>query len=471
MSKLVTAFGKVRKIWKFMRMKEYDEVMAHQREQLEKLIESARTSSPFYQQLYSHLPEPITDFQQLPPVTKLQLMANFDDWATDRAVTRVSANAFMADKTLVGEPYLGKYLICSSSGSSGHRGIFVFGGSESLYRWRTVLQAGMLSWKNLFKKIRWLNISATGDHFGSCASFTRLEKVRKRSPFMRMAFEGIRTISTTMPLNEMVEEINRYQPTLVFGYSTVIASLAQEQIAGRLHIKPSIVSMGGEWISDTDRQQITTAFHCMVRDAYSSAECPSIAHSCEHGWLHVCSERTIVEPVDENYQPVPPGVQSYTVLITDLVNRVQPIIRYDQGDSVTLRPDPCPCGNPFPAIRVMGRKNDMLRMHTADGTLKQLSPMTFYVLLDLIPGLRRWQVIQNGPLSIRLRIETASPEIDAQTWEKVYQRVKDYFVHQDLPAVTVERAPEPPMQDPATGKFYHVRVKFEQEELRSLQEA
>ncbi|MEO7019269.1 MAG: phenylacetate--CoA ligase family protein, partial [Ktedonobacteraceae bacterium] len=322
---------------------------------------------------------------------------------------------------------------------------------------------------NVFKKVRWLNISATGDHFGSCASFTRLENVRKRSPFMRMAFDEIRTVSVTTPLPELVEEVNRFQPSLLFGYSTVIVSLAQEQIAGHLHIKPSIVSMGGEWISDTDRQQIATAFHCMVRDAYSSVECAAIANSCEQGWLHVCSERTIVEPVDENYQPVPPGEQSYTVLITDLIGHVQPVIRYDQGDSVTLRPDPCPCGNPFPAIRVMGRKNDMLRMRSADGSLKQLSPMTFYVLLDMISGLRRWQVIQNGPLSVRLRIETTSPEIDAQIWEIVYQRVTDYFVRQGLPAVTVERASELPMQDPKTGKFYQVRVKFEHEELPSPQ--
>lgn len=470
MSKLITTLGKMKRVWKILRMKKYDEVMAHQRELLEKLITCARTSSPFYQRLYSNLPDSVVDLQQLPPVTKLELMENFDDWTTDRAITRKSAGAFMADKTLVGEPFLGKYLICSSSGSTGNRGIFVFGiGSESLYRWRTVLQAGMISWRNLFKKIRWLNISATGDHFGSCASFTRLENVRKRSPFMRMAFESIRTISTTTPLSEMVDEINRFQPTLIFGYSTVIASLAQEQIAGRLHVKPDIVSTGGEWISEADHQLIATAFHCMVRDAYSSAECPSIAHSCSQGWLHVCSERTIVEPVDEKYQPVAPGQQSYTVLITDLINLVQPIIRYDQGDSVTLRPDPCPCGNPFPAIRVMGRKNDMLRMYTADGILKQLSPMTFYVLLDLTPGLRRWQVIQTAPLTVSLRIEPVFPENDAQVWEAVYQRVKNYFVRQGLPEVKVERAPELPMVNPATGKFYHVRVNFEQEERRSLQ--
>lgn len=472
MSKPATIFGRLHKLWTFMHMKEYDEVMAHQRELLSNLIESARSSSPFYQRLYSHLPAGHLELQQLPPVTKPDLMDHFDDWATDRQITREKAEAFLADKTLVGEPFLDKYLICKSSGTSGLQGILVYGSEpESLYRWRSVLQSGMLSWKNLFKKIRWLNISATGDHFGSCSSFIRLENIRKRNPFMRMFFSGISTISVTLPLPEMVEEINRFRPTLLFGYSTVIVSLAQEQLAGRLHIKPGIVSMGGEWISDADRKLISTAFHCMIRDAYSSVECAAIANSCEHGWLHVCSERAIVEPVDENYQPVPPGKQSYTSLVTDLIGNVQPIIRYDQGDSITLRPDSCPCGNPFPAIRVMGRKNDMLRMRTADGEQKLLSPMTFYILLDMIPTLRRWQVIQKGPSTISLRIEPISPEVEAQTWQVVYQRVKDYFTNQKLPEVTIVRAPEPPMLDPKTGKFYQVRVRFEQEEQPSLKEA
>jgi hypothetical protein len=46
--------------------------------------------------------------------------------------------------------------------------------------------------------------------------------------------------------------------------------------------------------------------------------------------------------------------------MTDLANQVQPIIRYDQGDSVPLRPDAYPCGSTLPAIRVVGRTNDTL---------------------------------------------------------------------------------------------------------------
>lgn len=85
------------------------------------------------------------------------------------------------------------------------------------------------------------------------------------------------------------------------------------------------------------------------------------------GWLHVNVDWVVFEPVDADYRPVAPGEQSHTVLISNLANRVQPILRYDLGDSVLERPDPCPCGNPFPAIRVQGRSADVLTFRSPAG--------------------------------------------------------------------------------------------------------
>lgn len=85
-----------------------------------------------------------------------------------------------------------------------------------------------------------------------------------------------------------------------------------------------------------------------------------MAVDCDHGWLHVNSDWVVLEPVDADHAPTPPGIASHTVLLTNLANRVQPLIRCDLGDSVLARPDPCPCGSPFPAIRVQGRRDDVL---------------------------------------------------------------------------------------------------------------
>nr|BFE45663.1 hypothetical protein GCM10017547_35560 [Pseudarthrobacter oxydans] len=48
------------------------------------------------------------------------------------------------------------------------------------------------------------------------------------------------------------------------------------------------------------------------------------------------------------------------MLLSNLANRIQPILRYDLGDSVTTRTDPCPCGDPTPAIHVQGRTAELL---------------------------------------------------------------------------------------------------------------
>src|SRR5512135_779935 len=64
---------------------------ARQQARLAELVAFARQYSPYYRHLYRDLPEHITDIRCLPPVTKPELMAHFDDWVTDSSVTRASA--------------------------------------------------------------------------------------------------------------------------------------------------------------------------------------------------------------------------------------------------------------------------------------------------------------------------------------------------------------------------------------------
>lgn len=57
---------------------------------------------------------------------------------------------------------------------------------------------------------------------------------------------------------------------------------------------------------------------------------------CRRGRLHVNSDWFILEPIDAAGRPTPPGERSDSVLVTNLANRVQPVIRYDLGDSVVM---------------------------------------------------------------------------------------------------------------------------------------
>lgn len=96
--------------------------------------------------------------------------------------------------------------------------------------------------------------------------------------------------------------------------------------------------------------------------------------------------------VDEQYQPVQPGKQSHSVLITNLVNRAQPLIRYELTDRVILSPEPCKCGRPFPVVQVEGRTDDILKCSAPDGHLVQILPLAIKTIVEETSGVRRFQL-------------------------------------------------------------------------------
>jgi phenylacetate-coenzyme A ligase PaaK-like adenylate-forming protein len=166
----------------------------------------------------------------------------------------------------------------------------------------------------------------------------------------------------------------------------------------------------------------------------------------------------IVEPVDENYQTAESGKPSHTVLITNLVNRVQPIIRYDLGDSITMYPtaDTCPCGRNFPSMKVEGRTNDILRLVDAAGEKVPILPLAIATEVEEIPGVRRFQVIQTQPSILTLRLES-DPEFDQEAvWSNVIYSLSDYLNLHDLSNINIQKSGEPPHRDPKSGKFRQV---------------
>ena len=91
---------------------------------LAQLLEAA-AGSPFYRQRLTAAGRTPPCLQDIAPVDKTELMQHFDDWATDRRITRASVDRFLADPAHLGQAYLGEYMVWTSSGTSGHPGIFV----------------------------------------------------------------------------------------------------------------------------------------------------------------------------------------------------------------------------------------------------------------------------------------------------------------------------------------------------------
>ena len=248
-----------------------------------------------------------------------------------------------------------------------------------------------------------------------------------------------------MPLPELVARLNPFRPVLLAPYASVAALLASEQEAGRLHINPVLLALSAEGLPEGEYERVARAFKAKVGNSYAATECPFFSYSCEHGWLHVNSDWVVFEPVDVNYRPVRPGEPSHTVLISNLANRVQPILRYDLGDSVLQQAGPCPCGNPLPAIRVQGRSAEVLTFHSNGGDRVTIAPLAFATLADRTPGLQMFQIVQTAPASLRVRLQTHGADSD-RVWETVQAGIKHLLAEHGLDQVALERAEEPPEQ-------------------------
>jgi phenylacetate-coenzyme A ligase PaaK-like adenylate-forming protein len=428
-----------------------------QQRRLADLVRYARTASPYFRSLYEGLPSEVTDPLLLPPTGKRDLMEHFDQWVTDPDVTLDALRRdFLADPALVGARYLDRYHVFTTSGTTGEPAVLL----HDSYSW-TVLQvvsrfrarASLLTWRDaltvLRRGVRSAGVYVTGGHFGAVVL---IESIRRRIPWLA---KRARAFSALSPLREIVAGLNEFQPTFLSAYPSALAQLAEEQTAGRLRIAPVLTMCAGESLTPAVAEKVRSAFGCRILQGYAASEVPALSLPCRQGSLHLNADWYLLEPVDEDYRPVPPGTPSYTVLVTNLANRVQPVIRYDLGDRVELVDAPCPCGSPLPVVTVEGRTNDVLSIR-ANGRSVMILPLALGTVVEETPGVRRFQVLQTGPSTLSVRLELSPSAEPSAVWRRLDERLEQFFSAQGIPQVTVLHAEEGPRLSPRSGKLRQV---------------
>ena len=146
-----------------------------------------------------------------------------------------------------------------------------------------------------------------------------------------------------------------------------------------------------------------------------------------------------------------PGVSSHSVLLTNLANRVQPLIRYDLGDSVTLLPL-CRCGSTFPAIRVEGRHDDTLHYADANGAPVDLLPLVLTTVMEDEAGIYDFQLRQTDAQTL-----TAALGSDAKGAAARARRVlRAFLARSNLTHVHVHVDPSGAARHAVSGKLRRV---------------
>jgi phenylacetate-coenzyme A ligase PaaK-like adenylate-forming protein len=350
------------------------------------LLAAARTRSPWHRERLRDVDAATfteADLPSLPTMSKADLMDNFEAVVTDPRLTRGLVDAYV--EHLPENLYLfERYLVVASGGSSGRRGVFVYDWEAfatfncQITRWLSVVPSA-LPWANLWAPsgahITWIAFRVfSGGGVGGGASRG-----------------GDTRIAPTLPLAEIVERLNALQPKTLSGYASTLALLAGEVRSGRLTISPTRVLTCGEPLLPEVRAEIEAVWPVHVYNFYGMSEGP-YAFPCGAGdAMHLPDDLHYVEPVDDAGRPVPPGTPAAKLLVTNLFNLTEPLIRYEVTDQLVVLPESCPCGVASRRIdHLLGRADDIF---TYPGRIR-VHPLTIRAPLGRHRHVVEYQVMQ-----------------------------------------------------------------------------
>ena len=326
------------------------------------------------------------------------MMENFSELNTAALLKEECLSvAIQSEETRDFSPTLQGYTVGLSSGTSGHRGLFLVSSNE---RW---MHAGTMLAKVLPGSL--LQPQRIAFFLRANSNLYTASKSR------HLQFEFFDMLA---PMDSHLAQLQSYQPTLIFAPPSLLRQLADRQIQGKLNLTPLKVVSVAETLDPLDEQIIQEAFHQKVHQVYQCTE-GFLGITCSHGKLHLNEDCVHIE---KDYLEREAG--KFVPIITDFSRTTQPIIRYRLNDILTESKEPCVCGSPLQAIdTIEGRCDDMIDFESLDGTgTRKIFPdFIRRCVLFASDQIQEYRIRQfnSGTLEIALQASTGDlSEIQAQ---------------------------------------------------------
>ena len=423
-----------------------ERIASWQLDSARRVVRSVIRRSPFFADLYRDS-DP-DDVWRLPITNKKMMMEHLGEYNT-LGFTREELLRFCLEaerERTFTRRYRGVN-VGMSSGTSGSRGVEMATRGEE-----TRVKAALLSRFPFPRggKLNWAFI------------------LRVSSPAFRLNLFGNRLtwVSQLGTAEGIREELNRLRPNMISAPPSMLRILARESRSGLLTAKPKCVLSYGEVLYPEVEKYIGETFGCPVRQVYKSTE-GTIALSCRENRLHIQEDLMAVQLFDREGRPTPDGEPCHRLVITNLVYRAQPFIRYELNDIISLDPHPCPCGSSFRVIgRIQGRCDDVFWADRKDGGGLQ------YVFPDYISraiisssdGIEEYQAVQESPGEVLVRILPNGKEQDERIAEAVASNIIRVFTAYECREPEVRVRFETPVTRGEAGKLIRIRRDFMVEE-------
>ncbi len=219
-------------------------------------------------------------------------------------------------------------------------------------------------------------------------------------PWIGALFGSYHAIDAGASWPDILDRLNQLKPNVIICYASILERLARAQIEGGLDLDftalGSSISTGGDVLTPGIRALCQQAFQPL--EGYGCGEAPAIARQW-HGVdrLMLLEDLTAFEAVDAQGQPVPEGEISDHVLLTPLINRAFPLLRYRLDDRVRLGSPQA--GWPFRSIdEIIGRTTMTFTFHTPEERV--VVGMNVFGISETDARVVNWQARQTSPSSV-----------------------------------------------------------------------
>jgi len=423
--------------WKELHRKPPGVITAYQMERLQAVTAHAAEQVPYYRELWKA--QGITG--------GIQDLEGFQDLPlTDKGTVRQYKDRFLA------EDRSGSLAAVRTGGSTGepleyYMGQDAFAGNQAAV-WRSrdwwelePGQANILLWGH--------SASLQPGWRGQYARFSRPIK------------DWLLNRRTFSAYNLSPEALERYweaalhmKPVYLRGYTSSLYFWAQfiERRGWQDRIWDGLKAIiaTSEVLYDWQKEVIERAFGCPVVNEYGGNESGVIAYSCPGGSLHLMDENLYVEliPLQGSEQD-----QFGEVVFTQLHHEAAPLIRYRMGDIAQRISRGCPCGSNLRVLEgLKGRAHDLIT--TPEG--KIVHAQLFIHLFKYVEGVRRFQILQEAPDLIRVRIvlKEGCRKVEEK---KLLGKLKDYL--SDQIDFRIEYLLEIPAEESGKFRFVISRVQ------------
>ncbi len=422
-----------------------DRVRALQRRALRRLLRHARRRCPFYRDLYRGLGDdavldgitllaaPGSPQAEAPPspalaattIDKAVFMVNFD--GINAAGLRIAeampwAVARERSKEWLGY-YRNRYVLGLSSGTSGNKGLYVTPRSLTERLPAVFLARGGVSLRMLPLRILFL-LRVFSQGFADI-----------RAPGL-----SLRYLSTMTPPEKIAAQALADRTNVLAAPPSLLRILLPHAEALRGTIRRVICY--AEVLEDADRVRFEEAFGAPVVQIYQASE-GQIASPCRLGSLHVNEDLALVELYRDDGRPATrPGETASTMLVTNLVNAAQPILRYRMNDRVELG-EPCACGSSFRVLRrVLGRNDDVLVLRrttpdpaTGADTRPVFPDLVSRWIITVDDAIREFRVAALSPDAVEVALDPmpgtppeAAERVRAETARRLREELAAYDV-------------------------------------------